>query len=111
MALNMDRETIDEIVLNSNNELLLKIMGKSKPMYQYIYREDAGVYWDDDNKGFKSTLIKKDKSISEWFFHITDIAKSGLALDLTMGENPSWENIPDTENNKIIKNALLQFVN
>ena len=100
----MNREIIIEIVLNSENELFLKIMGEGNPKYQFIYREAAGIYWDDDNKGFKSTPIK-DKSISDWFFYIAEIVKLGLDVDLIIGENPSWGNIPDREKNKILKNV------
>ncbi|MEM9832496.1 MAG: hypothetical protein AAF944_17820 [Bacteroidota bacterium] len=96
----MNKETVNEIVLTNNNELLLKIIGDGKPMYQYIYREASGVYWDDDNKGFKSTPIK-DMSVSEWFFHIKATVKSGLNLDLDIDENLLWKNIPENERSKI----------
>jgi len=104
----MTNETIQEIVVNDQNELLLKLIGNGKPMYQYVYREAAGVYWDENHKGFKSTSIK-EWTISEWFFHITDIVKSGLGIELKIDENLTWKNIPDSEIIKI-KNALQQRI-
>ena len=62
----MTNETIQEIVMNDQNELLLRLIGNGKPMYQYVYREAAGVYWDENLKGFKSTPIK-EWTVSEWF--------------------------------------------
>lgn len=50
----MKKEIIKEIVINDQNELLLKVIGKGNSMYQYVYREAAGVYWDELQKAFKS---------------------------------------------------------
>ena len=104
----MKTETISKIVLNEKNELILKITGKGNPSYQYVYREAAGVYWDEKEKGFKSTPIR-EWTISEWFFHIKDIVKTGLNLNLEMDKSITWENIPTKEQTKI-KNALQQQV-
>jgi len=65
-------------------------------MYQYVYREAAGVYWDENQKAFKSTPIR-EWTVSEWFLYIRDIVKSGLDDELSIDKNASWENIPDTE--------------
>lgn len=100
----MKNETIKEIIVNDNDELLLKILGNGSSMYQYNYREAAGVYWDENQKGFKSTPIK-EWTVSEWFLHIKDIVKSGLGVDLEMDENLTWNNVPGNEIIKI-KNAL-----
>jgi hypothetical protein len=40
----MKTETVSTIVLNENNELMLKITGEGNPSYHYVYREAAGVY-------------------------------------------------------------------
>lgn len=104
----MKKEIIKEIVVNYQNELLLKVVGEGNSGYQYVYREAAGVYWDEIQKGFKSTTIN-EWTISEWFLHIKDIVKSGLNVELTIDENVEWENIPDTEKIKI-ENALQQSI-
>lgn len=104
----MKNEIINEIVVNDENKLLLKVIGKGNRMYQYIYREAAGVYWDENQKAFKSKPIN-EWTVSEWFLHIKDIVKSGLNLELTIDENVEWKNIPDEEKTKI-KNALQQRI-
>lgn len=104
----MKTETVNTIVLNENNELMLKITGEGNPSYQYVYREAAGVYWDENEKGFKSTPLR-DWTVSKWFFHIKDIVNTGLNLNLEMDNNITWENIPTDEQEKI-KNALQQQV-
>lgn len=103
----MKNEIIKEIVVNDKNELLLKIIGQGNPDYQYVYREAAGVYWDENQKGFKSTPIR-EWTVSEWFLHITDIVKSGLGVELKIDDNLTWKNVPDNEIIKI-KNALQQL--
>lgn len=100
----MKTETVNTIVLNGNNELMLKITGEGSPSFQYVYREAAGVYWDEKEKGFKSTLLS-EWTVSKWFFHIKNIVKIGLNLNLEMDNNITWENIPTDEQEKI-KNAL-----
>ena len=104
----MKTETVNTIVLNENNELMLKITGEGNPSYQYVYREAAGVYWDENEKGFKSTPLR-DWTVSKWFFHIKDIVNTALNLNLEMDNNITWENIPTDEQEKI-KNALQQQV-
>ncbi len=96
----MKTEIIHKIVLNSSNELLLLLSSPGEPMYQYVYREAAGVYWDDKQKGFKSTPLK-NWTVSEWFIHIKDIVRTSLNVDLQVDENLQWENIPDTEQIKL----------
>lgn len=104
----MTNETIQEIVVTDQNELLLKLIGDGKPMYQYVYREAAGVYWDEKRKGFKS-IPMKEWTISEWFLHIMDIVKSGIGVELKIDENSTWNNISENEIIKI-KNALQQRI-
>ncbi|MBQ20766.1 MAG: hypothetical protein CMD31_08420 [Flavobacteriales bacterium] len=73
-------------------------------MYQYVYREAAGVYWDEIQKAFKSTPMN-EWTISEWFLHIKDIVKSGLNVELKVDTNVDWRSIPNEEITRI-KNAL-----
>ena len=102
----MDREIINQVELTDTGELLLCLEGEGKPMYQYIYREAAGVYWDQERHGFKSTQLK-DWSCSKWFSHILGIVKSGLGVDLQLSGKATWKNIPEQEQTKIIEeNAI-----
>lgn len=100
----MDKEIIKEIAVNEKNELLLIVIGDGKPMYQYVYREGAGVNWDENQKAFKSTPLR-EWTVSEWFKHIRDIVKSVVRIELLLAENVIWKNISDTEITKI-KNYL-----
>ena len=89
-------EVINRVVLNPNNELVLGITGRGNPSYQYVYREAAGVYWDQDQIGFKSTPLG-EWTISKWFFHIKAVVKEGLNVDLKIYNNVTWENISIAE--------------
>lgn len=100
----MKTEFVNKIVLNGNNELFLILESNGNPMYQYVYREAAGVYWDDVQKGFKSTPIM-EWTITEWYLHIKEIIKTSLNIDLILSEDLIWDNIPEVERIKI-KNAL-----
>lgn len=46
----MKTETINKIVLNDSNELFLLLNSNGESMYQYVYREAAGIYWDNKQK-------------------------------------------------------------
>lgn len=52
-------------------------------MYQYIYREAAGVYWDDSKGCFKSTPPEEWGS-SKWYQQIVSVVRSGLGLQLIL---------------------------
>ena len=43
-------------------------------------------------KAFKSTPLN-EWTISKWFFHIKNIVKLGLNVELSIGENVEWKNI------------------
>jgi hypothetical protein len=104
LEVRMKTEIINKVILNGNNELILILVGDGAASYQHIYREGAGVYWDNNQKGFKSTPLR-EWTISRWFFHIQEIAKTGLNVDLKLDNAATWENIPDSEQARI-KNAL-----
>ncbi len=101
--MNLKNETIKEIVVNDQNELLLKVIGEGNSGYQYVYREAAGVYWNEIHKAFKSTTIN-EWTVSEWFIHMKEIVKASLNVELIIDENVEWKNISDNEIIKI-KNA------
>jgi len=102
----MDSETINNIELLESGELLLGLEGSGKPMYQYIYREAAGVYWDETHHGFKSTELK-EWSCSKWFSHIVSIVKSCLGVELCLSNKATWKNIPEKDKEEIIENNAI----
>ena len=97
----MSNEVINLIKVTDKNELMLCIEGVGHPSYQYVYREAAGVYWDNEQHGFKSTPMS-DWSCSQWFAHIIAIAKSGAVVNLTLGKDVQWQDIPESEKNAIL---------
>lgn len=106
MAFGMARETIEKVCVTNAGELFLGLASGGKPMYQYVYREAAGVYWDNENHGFKSVPIK-DKPCSEWFSHIVSVVRSGLGLELVLNSEVSWQNIPENETTRIVQDHAI----
>lgn len=96
----MDQEIISKVIITDTGELFLGIEGKGKSMYQYIYREAAGVYWDEKGCGFKSTTLK-EWSHSKWFSHIVGLVKSCLGVELKLSSKVTWSDIPENEISKI----------
>ena len=89
-------ELINKVEVTTKNELLLKLESGGSSFYQHIYREAAGVYWDAEQKGFRSTPMK-EWSCEQWFKHIVDVVKSGLNIELKLSDNVTWHGIPDEE--------------
>ena len=98
----MDTETISRIEVLDTGELFLGLESKGRGGYQFVYREAAGVYWDADRSGFKSTPMR-EWSCSKWFIHIVGVAQSGLGLKLVLGDNVAWSKVPDQEKLEIEK--------
>lgn len=96
----MNQEIINKIEVRSGRELFVGLASKGDIMYQYVYRESSGVYWDKTNKGFRSTEMK-EWSHSKWFFHIVKVVKSGLGVELQLSSKVNWDKIPDREKNII----------
>ena len=71
-------------------------------MYQYIYREAAGVYWDQAKQGFKSTPMK-EWSCSQWYKQIVSVVRSGLGVELVLANHISWSNVPEKEKAEILR--------
>jgi len=93
-------ELIKKVEVTADNELLLALESGGSSSYQHIYREGAGVYWDDKLKGFKSTPIK-EWSCEKWFQHIVEVVKSGLNIDLELSDNVTWHGIPNEEKDRL----------
>ncbi|MDM7921189.1 MAG: hypothetical protein QUS14_02725 [Pyrinomonadaceae bacterium] len=94
-------EYINRIEILDSGELFLGIESEGNEMYQYVYREAAGVYWDPILKGFKSTDLK-DWTPSKWFFHIVEIAQIGVGVNLILRDSIRWKGIPDLDKKEIL---------
>ena len=103
MALQMDRETITKIEVNDAKELLLSLDGNGDEIYQFVYRAAAGVYWDQENHGFKSTPMKKDWSCFQWYNQIVSVVKSELGVELILSKNISCENLSENDKAEILQ--------
>jgi len=101
----MEQEIIIKVDTNNSGELFLGLDGNGKSEYQLVYREGAGVYWDNTNHGFKSTPLKK-WSHSKWFSHIVSVVKEGLGVELRLSSNATWLDIPETEKEEILNENI-----
>lgn len=97
----MHQEIINKIEISESSELWLIIRSPGNPDYQYIYREAAGIYWDNDIKGFKSTP-RKSWTYLEWFNHIVSLVSSALSVSLILDKNIEWNNVPEDVKNEIL---------
>ena len=89
----MEIEEISKVEIRDNGEMFVALFTGGKPMYQYIYREAAEVYWDNEEKAFKAPPPRK-WSHSDWFHHIVSVAASGLGISLKLSSNTNWVNVP-----------------
>ena len=97
----MDQETINRVEVLDTGELLLGLEGQGKPLYQYVYREASGVYWDENRHGFRSTPMK-EWSCSQWYKKIVGVVHSGLGVELMLGDNIDWLNISEQQKTEIL---------
>ncbi len=96
----MDYEIINSVEVTEGNELFLGLEGEGSPSYQYIYREAAGVYWDPQKHGFRSTELK-DWGHAKWFSHIISVVRS-IGIELRLSDDATWSDIPSSEKATII---------
>jgi len=92
-------ETIKAVEILETGELFLAL-DRGDPSYQYVYREAAGVYWDDEHHGFKSTEMK-EWSAASWFSHIVTVVEQGLGVRLSLGRDVRWNNVPAVDRQAI----------
>lgn len=87
-------ETVSNIEITDDGELLLRLASGGRPSYQYVYRAAAGVYWDQEREAFKFAT-GKDGDYTNWFAHILKIVEDEIGLQLRLGEEVTWTNVPD----------------
>ena len=92
LRVSMEIEEISKIEILENGEMFLVLASGGKSMYQYIYREAAEVYWDNERKAFKAPAPRK-WSYADWYRHIVAVAASGLGLSLRLSKSPIWVNV------------------
>jgi len=100
LSVTMEIEEISKIEILENGEMFVVLSCGGKPMYQYIYREAAEVYWDNEVKGFKAPAPKK-WSHTDWFKQVVSVAASGLAIELRLSNSTVWVNVPEQTKTEI----------
>ena len=102
----MKHETINRIEVLETGELFLGLESQRKPVYQYIYRAAVGVSWDQDKSGFKSTPMK-ERSCSQWFKRMVEAVRSELGVELKLGLDSIWQNVPEKQKIEIQREAAV----
>ena len=100
----MKQESINRIEVLDTGELFLGLESQGQPVYEYIYRAAVGVYWDQDEIGFKSTPMK-EQSCLQWFKQIVTAARSELGVELKLGSDVIWLNVPAQQKTEIQREA------
>ena len=98
----MKFETINRVKVLDTGELLLGLEGSGSSMYQYVYREAAGVYWDQAHRGFKSTPMK-EWSCSQWYKQIVSVVRSELSVGLLLAKHVTWSGVTEHEKAEILR--------
>ena len=103
-GIQLEKEYVNRVEVLDTGELLLGLKSQGKPNYQFVYREAAGVYWDNNRHGFKSTPMKK-WSCSRWFEQIIGVVRSALGVDLVLSPGVAWRNIPEQQRTEILRGS------
>ena len=61
-----------------------------KGMWQYVCREAAGVYWEDDKGCFTSTP-PREWTPQIWYQQIIMVVRSGVGLEMKLSEETKFE--------------------
>lgn len=93
----MKTDYIVEVKIDEQNRLYLKIEKESFPL---IYRESAGVNWDQSNRYLYSTP-PREWSYVKWYKHICNLAYQG-GCTLILSSNIEWTNVADELREEIL---------
>ena len=94
-------EIISKIEILPSGEVLVAIQSRGCPDYQYVYREAAGVYWNNDFGGFVSR-DRRTWSCAKWVQHIISVCHN-IGIDLELSENIAWVNVDDADRHTILE--------
>jgi hypothetical protein len=62
----------------------------ARGIYQYVYREAAGVYWSDSLGCFHSNP-PQDWSLPKWYLQILSVVRSGLGIRLRLAPSCNFD--------------------
>ena len=94
-------ELIDRVELLGTGELLVGLASGGTAEYEHVYRAAGGVSWDASMRGFKSSPIRQQWSVPQWYAHVVSVARAELGVELGLGDAVSWRNIPDRDRQDI----------
>ena len=93
------------VKVNDNNEFVFVIKASKDTLdtsdLEFIYREAAGIYWNDEASEFHSTPIKHDWDVVDWAKHFVGMLTS-FGLTLEFSQNLKWEKISTEEQARIL---------
>lgn len=68
---------------------------KTSTSYDLIYREAAGVYWNNNMSCFKST-IPRTWDYGDWFLHIVSVVFTSMNIRLILSDNTTFNGLSKT---------------
>ncbi len=86
----MKTDHILEVFIDKETRLCLRV---EKEGFPYIYREAAGVNWNQEGRYLYSTP-PLDWTYLDWYRHIYDLAYQ-YGCKLILSSNTKWTNIPN----------------
>ncbi len=74
----------------------------TSPSHQYVYREAAGVNWNQDLGCFQST-VPREWNHRQWFTQIVSVVRTGLGIRLRLTPKTRYESDCDHFETDIIR--------
>ena len=84
----MDRIQINKVAVLDDGRLGI-FPETSSSMYQYIYREAAGVNWNPEARCFEST-VPREWDHKKWYGQIVSVVLSGLDIRLSLSPQTAF---------------------
>ncbi len=101
----MTLETVSNIEITDDGEIVIALESGGKASYQYVYRAAAGVYWDQDGKAFRFAT-KKDGLYAKWFAHILNVLDDEMTLQLRLARVVTWTGVSNE-----VRDEILMLIN
>jgi hypothetical protein len=90
----MTQETVSNIEITVEGEIVIVLEMGGKPSYQHVYRAAAGVYWDQGRKAF-TFATKNDGLYLKWFAHMLSVLHDEMGLKLRLAKVVTWTGVSD----------------
>jgi hypothetical protein len=97
----MTQETVSNIGITDEGEIVIALESGGKPSYQHVYRAAAGVYWDPDRRAFRFAT-KQDGLYAKWFAHIINVFHDEMGLKLRLAKVVTWTGVSDEVRDELL---------